>query len=354
MSTPNFASINSDGSFESAKVNNSLDNKLNTVISPLEKAVASSQAVVAGDQIVLDTSHSLISVPNLTSTTTVSFADVTFPSGLVNPNGLGATIRVLGGADNLQFPEGTVIHGSPSSDELWGTIVRIDESWHVIWVTPGSSSDVGGSILGIHYGKNEYTPDKTYSSIMFNNVQTIVPVDPNDPSAGNIAEWEKMPVPIQAQMSGIHQFPDSTFVVIGSVPDEFKEQIESIPSTRVTYKTLSDFVLNLAKTLDYTPMIREEVQDTVYPVSMYTMYNSYGHSIKNGAEPGTLIEVIDDGSSEPTLKITPWNRTFIPETGGYLGYGGQHYTVPVSRVGEFVTNPPLETVIGPPRDSGEL
>lgn len=348
MSTPNFASVNSDGSFESAKVNSNLDDKLSTAISPLEKAVASSQAVVAGDQIVLDTSHSLISVPNLTTTTTVSFADVTLPSGLVNPNGLGATIRVLGGADNLQFPEGTVIHGSPSSDELWGTIIRIDDSWHVIWVTPGSSSDVGGSILGIHYGKYDDQPDKTYSSIMFNEVQTIVPVDPNDPSAGNIAEWEKMPVPIQAQMSGIYQLPNSTLVVIGAVPDEFKDQIESIPFDEVMYMTLSDFVVDLANGLNYTPKISEAIQDTVYPVSMYTMYDSYGYHVGNGSEPGTLIEVIDDGSSEPVLKITPWNRTFIPETGKYLGYGGQHYTVPVSRVGEFVTNPPPNTIINPP------
>lgn len=346
MSTPNFASVNSDGSFESAKVNNNLDDKLSTAISPLEKSVASSQAVVAGDQIVLDTSHSLISVPNLTSTTTVSFADVTLPSGVVNPNGLGATIRVLGGADNLQFPEGTVIHGSPSSDELWGTIIRIDDSWHVIWITPGSSSDVGGTILGVHYGEYDFIPDKTYNSIMFNEVQTLVPVDPNDPSAGNLAEFEEMPVPIQAQLSGIYESPGGSIAVIGSVPDEFKELLESFPFAR--RMTLSDFVLDLANTLDYIPMIREDTQDTVYPVSMYAMFDREGYRVANGAEPGTLIEVIDDGSSEPTLKITPWNRTFIPETGGYLGYGGQHYTVPVSRVGEFVTNPPPRTITNPP------
>lgn len=344
MSTPNFASIDSDGSFESDKVNNNLDDKINTAISPLEKAVASSQAVVTGDQIALDTSHSLISVPNLTSTTTVSFADVAFPSGVVNPNGLGATLRVLGGADNLQFPEGTVIHGSPSSDESWGTIIRIDDSWHVIWVSPGSSSDADDTIFGTHYAEDSFS-DRTYTSIMFNKIPAI-PIDINDPSTENPTEWVEKPVPIQAQLSAVYPSPVSTtMIVIGSIPEEYNIPFQNMP-IEIVHKTLADFVVELATDLNSAPKISEPIQDAVvYPVSMYSVHDNFGAYLTNGTEPGTLIEVIDDGSSEPILKITPWNRTFDSETEKYLGYGGQHYTVPVSRVGEFVTNPPPDNVV---------
>ena len=138
------AGLTSNSEFESQKVKDHIKKLATSAVNVDGLSQMVSGAVVhqtVADRLDVDLGVSVNEISEVTGPTDVYFKDVTTADGRTNPDGMGTLLVVASGAENLRWPGGTRVYGSPpANSESFASLVRVSGTVHVIWSAADSTS----------------------------------------------------------------------------------------------------------------------------------------------------------------------------------------------------------------------
>ena len=148
------AGLDSNNEFEAESVKEHIKNLAASAVDVSGLANHVSGAVThqtVADRLDIDLGVSVNEISEVTSPTDVYFKDVTTADGRTNPDGMGTLLVVASGAENLTWPGGTRVYGSPPvSSEAFASLVRVSGTVHVIWSavdsTPAQEPDTSQGV----------------------------------------------------------------------------------------------------------------------------------------------------------------------------------------------------------------
>lgn len=132
-----FAGLDSNNEFEAESVKEHIKNLAASAVDVSGLANQVSGAVThqtVADRLDIDLGVSVNEISEVTGPTDVYFKDVTTSDGRTNPDGMGTLLVVASGAENLTWPGGTVVHGTPPEGQsALASLVRVGGAVTVVW-----------------------------------------------------------------------------------------------------------------------------------------------------------------------------------------------------------------------------
>lgn len=132
-----FAGLDSNNEFEAESVKDHIKNLAASAVDVSGLANQVSGAVThqtVADRLDIDLGVSVNEISEVTGPTDVYFKDVTTADGRTNPDGMGTLLVVASGAENLTWPGGTVVHGTPPEGQsALASLVRVGGTVTVVW-----------------------------------------------------------------------------------------------------------------------------------------------------------------------------------------------------------------------------
>lgn len=131
------AGLDSNNEFEAESVKDHIKNLAASAVDVSGLANQVSGAVThqtVADRLDVDLGVSVNEISEVTGPTDVYFKDVTTADGRTNPDGMGTLLVVASGAENLTWPGGTVVHGTPPEGQsALASLVRVGGTVTVVW-----------------------------------------------------------------------------------------------------------------------------------------------------------------------------------------------------------------------------
>lgn len=146
-----FAGLDSNNEFEAESVKEHIKNLAASAVDVSGLANQVSGAVThqtVTDRLDIDLGVSVNEISEVTGPTDVYFKDVTTADGRTNPDGMGTLLVVASGAENLTWPGGTVVHGTPPEGQAaMASLVRVGGAVTVVWPpTVVTSGGLGSTV----------------------------------------------------------------------------------------------------------------------------------------------------------------------------------------------------------------